>query len=107
MREELAHHFLCLFYCQILSQLFVDFIGELGAVVNHLLHSHILCELAVLVAVDAPCAREVLIYLHAVEGAEGLFNFFGRADKAPDLQRSILAHHLVPQMDRPIDAIFV
>ena len=43
----------------------------------------------------------------AVEGAEGLFNFFGRADKAPDLQRSILAHHLVPQMDRPVAAIFV
>ena len=52
-RKELAHHFLCLFSCQVLSRLLVDFLRELGAVVNHLLHSHILRKIAVLVAVDA------------------------------------------------------
>lgn len=53
MGEELAHHFLCLLFSQVLSRLLVDSISELGAVVYHLLHSHILCELAFLVAVDA------------------------------------------------------
>lgn len=53
MWEEPAHHFLCLFLCQVLSRLPVDFLGEPGAVVYHLLHGHVLRELALLVAVDA------------------------------------------------------
>lgn len=53
MGEELAHLLLHLLDCEILARLSVDFIGELGAVVYHLLHSHVLRELAALVAVDA------------------------------------------------------
>ena len=53
MREELAHLFLHLLDCGILTGIFVYLVGELGAVVYHLLHSHILLELTVLVTVDA------------------------------------------------------
>ena len=53
MRKELTHHFLCFFLCQVLSGQTVYLVGELSAVVNHLLHCHILRELAVLVAVNA------------------------------------------------------
>lgn len=53
MREELAHLLLHLLDCEITARLSVDFIGELGAVVYHLLHSYVLRELAVLIAVDA------------------------------------------------------
>ena len=53
MREELAHLLFHLLDCKVLTGVFVYLVGELGAVVNHLLHSHILRELAVLVAVDA------------------------------------------------------
>ena len=53
MREELAHHFLCLLFSQVLSRLLVDFLRKLDAMVYHLHHSHILRELAVLIAVYA------------------------------------------------------
>lgn len=53
MREELAHLLFHLLDCKILTGVFVYLLGELGAVVYHLLHSHILRELAILVAVDA------------------------------------------------------
>ena len=53
MRKELTHHFLCFFLCQVLSGQTVYLVGELSAVVNHLFHSHVLCELAVFVAIDA------------------------------------------------------
>ena len=52
MREELAHLFLHLLDCEILTGVFVYLAGELCTVVNHLLHSHILCELTVLVGVS-------------------------------------------------------
>ena len=53
MREELAHLLLHLFDCEVLSGVLVYLISELGAVVYHLFHSHILHELAVFIAVDA------------------------------------------------------
>ena len=53
MREELPHHLFSLFYGQILPRLLVNFIRELGTVVNHLFHSDILQELPVLVAIHA------------------------------------------------------
>lgn len=53
MREEPAHHFFRLLYGKVLSGLTVYLVGELRAVIDHLLHSHILRELAVLIAVDA------------------------------------------------------
>ena len=53
MREELAHLLFHLLDCKILTGVFVYLVGELGAVVYHLLHSHVLRELAVLVTVDA------------------------------------------------------
>lgn len=52
MREELAHLLLHLLNCQILTGILVYHIGELCAVVNHLLHSHILRKPAILVAVN-------------------------------------------------------
>lgn len=53
MREELAYPLLHLLDCEVLTRVHVDFIRELRAMVNHLLHSHILRELALLVAIDA------------------------------------------------------
>lgn len=40
----MAHILFCLFYRQFLARLFVDFICEPGAVVDHLLHGHVLSE---------------------------------------------------------------
>lgn len=53
MREELAHLFFHLLDCKVLTGILVYLVGKLCAVVNHLLHSHILLKLAILVAVDA------------------------------------------------------
>ena len=53
MWEKLTHLLLRLFDREILTRVLVYLIDELSAVVNHLLHCHILRELAVLVAVDA------------------------------------------------------
>lgn len=53
MREELAHLFFHLLDCKVLTGILVYLVGKLCAVVNHVLHSHILLKLAILVAVDA------------------------------------------------------
>lgn len=53
MREEPAHLLFHLFDSEILPRVPVYLIGKLSAVVNHLLHCHVLRELAVFVAVDA------------------------------------------------------
>ena len=65
MRKELAHLFLHLLDCEILTGAFVYLAGELCTVVNHLLHSHILCELTVLVAVSAVIFIERAIGIRA------------------------------------------
>ena len=53
MWEELAHLLFHLFDSEILTGVPVYLVGELSAVVDHLLHCHVLRELAVFVAVDA------------------------------------------------------
>ena len=53
MWEKLAHLLFHLLDCKILTGVFVYLVSELGTVVYHQLHRHILSKLAVLVAVDA------------------------------------------------------
>lgn len=49
---ELSHHIFDLFHSHILPRLPVYLIGELGAMLDHLLHCHVLREPTVLVAPD-------------------------------------------------------
>lgn len=53
MRKKLAHLLFHLLDCKILTGVFIYLVSELGTVVYHLLHRHVLSKLTVLVAVDA------------------------------------------------------
>ena len=71
MREEPAHLLFHLFDSEILPRVPVYLVGKLSAVVNHLLHCHVLRELAVFVAVNAVQISHAPIELRAHVGAAG------------------------------------
>ena len=84
MREKLAHLLFHLLDCKILTGVFIYLVSELGTVVYHLLHSHILCELAVLVAVYAVilvgrtigiCAEDFICKRHSAALTEFHFHY--------------------------------
>lgn len=50
--EKLAIPLLYLLLSEVLAGMTVHLIGKLGAVINHLLHSKVLCELSLLEAID-------------------------------------------------------
>ncbi len=120
MREELTHLLLHLFDSEILTGVPVYLIGELSAVVNHLLHCHILNELTVLVAVDTVifigcairiCAEDfvgerhsaalTIFHIHIVSNVLSVFHYLFKILTPPIEQRAHVGAAVAKHSDSP------